>query len=207
MTMRKRPAHAGLERHNQRLADANAALREAEIAERRAASTLEAARDAVREAHDLGADPSEPTAALDQAKAAAEAAVLAREGLEQRVARATAGRENYLSQNGQALLAELAPDCEQATADLRARAEALLGADKRWRELSATVAALLRAQRLIPHQNAGGQHGLEDAIRTLKRALQSEVISPAPHMTAANAARIERETVSNLRREREEAAA
>ena len=66
MTTRKRPAHAGLERHSQRLADGNAALREAETAERRAASMLEAARDAVREAHDLGADPSEATAALDK---------------------------------------------------------------------------------------------------------------------------------------------
>jgi hypothetical protein len=75
------------------------------------------------------------------------------------------------------------------------------------RELSALVGSHLRAQRLIPHENAGGEHGLEDAIRTVKRALQGEIVSPAPHMFARDAARIERENVSILRREREAAAA
>jgi hypothetical protein len=73
----KRPAHAELERHQKRLADATVALREAEDAERKATTAEEHARDKVREAFDVGADPAEPTAALTQAKAVAEGAVLA----------------------------------------------------------------------------------------------------------------------------------
>jgi hypothetical protein len=203
MTKPKRPAHTGLDRHNRNLAEATSALREAETTEAQAASAVETARDAVREAHDLGADPAEPTAQLDQAKQNAEAATLAREGIEQRVNRATHERENYLAENGRELLAELQPDCQQAVDDLRLHAEALLAADKQWRALSAVVGSHLRAQRLVPHMNAPGEHGLESVVLDLKRALQNQITSPAPHMSAQRAAHTEQARVTNLRRERE----
>ena len=207
MTKPKRPAHTGLDRHNNNLAEATAALREAETAERNAMSAVEAARDQVREAHDLGADPAEPTAALDQAKQNAEQATLAREGIEQRVNRAAAERESYLGENAPALLAELEPDCTAVVADLRAAAEALILADKRWRQLSAVVAGHLRAQRLVPHENAAGEHGLEPVILDLRRALQGDINSPAPHLYAQRAAHDEQSRVTELRRERERAVA
>jgi hypothetical protein len=67
MTPAKRPAHIALERHGKRLSEATSALREAEATERRAVSAVEVARDAVREAHSLGADAAQPTLALDEA--------------------------------------------------------------------------------------------------------------------------------------------
>ena len=156
----------------------------------------------MREAHDLGADPAKPTERLEQAKHAAEQATLAREGLEQRVNRAGAERETYLAANGQALLAELEPDCDEVVRDLCAHAEALLLADKRWRQLSAAVSGHLRAQRLIPHANAPGEHGLEPVIADLKRALQHDIASPSPHMSARDAADTERERVAHMLRAR-----
>lgn len=198
----KRPAHVGLERHNVRLAEANAALREAETDERNAASAVEVARDQVREAHDVRDDPSKATSALARAKADAEQTVLGREGVERRVKRAALERETFLSGNGEALLAELEPDCARAVEDLRAAAEALVRADRRWRELSTVVAGHLRAMNLVPHENAPGQHGLEGVVKDVRRALAHEVASPAPTWHRRDAARAEGEAVARLRRER-----
>jgi hypothetical protein len=163
---------------------------------------VEAARDAVREAHDLGADPAKATAQLDQDKHAYEQATLAREGLEQRVRRADDERANYLTENSPALLSELRPECEQVVADMRAHAEALLLADKRWRQLSAVVAGHLRAQNLTPHTNAPGVHGLEPVLSDLKRALQRDIVDPGPHWVQSHAARAERENVASMRRDK-----
>ena len=99
MTPRKRPAHAGLDRHDQRFAKAREALRRAEDDERRAASAVEDARDQVREAHDVGADAGEATVALARAKQDLEQATLRREGIEARVKRASAERLGYLEEH------------------------------------------------------------------------------------------------------------
>jgi hypothetical protein len=58
------------------------------------------------------------------------------------------------------------PDFEQAAEALRTHAEALLAADRRWRELSALVSAYLRAQRL-------------DQARTLPPSTGSKTLSAA----------------------------
>lgn len=145
--------------------------------------------------------------AICRAKRAAEQATLARERIEQRVNRATAERENYLTENGPELLAELRPDCDQVVADMRAAAEALILADRRWRELSTVVAGHLRAMKLVPHQNSVGTHGFESVITDMRRALQHDIASPAPHLHTQRAAHDEHSRVAELRREREQAAA
>jgi hypothetical protein len=205
MTTPKRPAHRELERHDQRVAEAVAALREAEAAERQAATDLEAARDVVRECFDLGADAAMATEALEEAKRIAEQRGLAVQGVEARVRRAEAARADYHSEVARDLLAELRPDFATATADLRKAASALLDADRRWRELSAVVASHLRALKLEPARNSPGSHGLEPIVRDVKRSMSSELVSPAPHFIQATVAEHEQVTAKNLRRERETA--
>jgi hypothetical protein len=202
----KRPAHAELERHQTRLADATVALREAEDAEREASTAEEHARDKVREAFDLGVDPTEPTAALSHAKAVAEGAVLAREGVEARVRRAEHERALYREENAETLLAELQDDSDKVVQDLRNAAEALLAADKSWRAVSATVTGHLRDAKQVPHENSNGTHGLEEIVRGLRRALPAGISSPSPHWTRREAERTEQETKVMLRRERHEVA-
>jgi hypothetical protein len=201
--MTKRPTHAALERHNTRRAEAADALHRAEVAEREANSAVEVARDAVREAPDLGADASEAMSALAQSKRDAEQATLHREGVERRVRRAADERERFLEEHAEDLLAEMQPDFEQAAEALRTHAEALLAADRRWRELSALVSAYLRAQRLDPSANSFAEHGLEDTLRSFRRALQHEVASPGPHLLQAHAASAaQREHTASVRRAR-----
>jgi hypothetical protein len=85
---RKSSAHTELDQLEQRVAEATLALREAEAKRAASEAAVETARDAVREAHDLGTDPGEAFEALEQAKLDAEQAALAAEGVAQRVRRA-----------------------------------------------------------------------------------------------------------------------
>jgi hypothetical protein len=205
MTPPKRPAHRELERHNQRVAEAVAALRRAEQHEHEAEQTVEWCRDATREAHDVGADPSNALGQLREAKAALESATLRREGLGQRVKRAEADREAFHAEAAEHLLRELDPDCIQATQDLRLAVERLVAADRAWRELAATVSGHLRAAQLVVHVNAPPGHGLEQLVKDAKRSLGRELVSPAPHWHQRDAAVRERRTVETLKQEREAA--
>jgi hypothetical protein len=94
------------------------------------------------------------------------------------------------------------PDFEQAAEALRTHAEALLAADRRWRELSALVSAYLRAQRVDPSANSPAEHGIEDTLRSFRRALQHEVTSPGPHLLQAHAASAAHENTASVRRAR-----
>ena len=68
--------------------------------------------------------------------------------------------------------------------------------------MSVTVSRYLSAARIAPNENAPAGHGLEPIVKDLRRALAHELISPGPHMTAANASRAEQEAVARIRRER-----
>ena len=78
-------AHDELARLEQRIAEAKQAERAAQNEFAAAERAVEAARDQVREAHDLGGDAAKPTRALGKAKEAVEQAQLAREGVGRRV--------------------------------------------------------------------------------------------------------------------------
>ena len=202
-----RPAHAELARLGERVGKAREALRRAEEHERECEQHVEAMRDQVREAADLGLDAAKPISELAQAKQSAETAGLAKQGVEARVRRATVERDQFLTASAEQLIHEMEPDCAQAVEDLRAAAEALIAADRAWRALSATIAKYLTASHLVPHENAPGQHGLEGLVKDARRALAHATASPSPNWSQRNAARAERENVANLRRERGEVAA
>jgi hypothetical protein len=199
MAAMRRLAHAELDRLGQRLADAQQAEREAESNLAATEAAVEAARDEVREAHDLNANPARAMKDLEQAKHDAEEAALRLEGIGQRVRRAAAARELYLEQNGERLLAELAPDCAQVVQDMRAHAEELLADHGRWSNLSSQVAGYLRAMNLNPAENSRGEHELATVVRDLKRALAGEIATPAPHWSARDFDREEQATRTRLR--------
>lgn len=194
-------AHSELDGLEQRLVQARQAEREAEIAALAAESAVETARDEVREAHDLGANPASATKRLDQAKHDAEQAALAREGIAQRVQRATADRDLFIAGNGERLLAELRPECEQVADDLREHSERLLAAHARWGQLSAKVSGYLLAMNMSPADNAPGEHELTAVVRDLKRALANEIRTPSPHWSKRDADADEQATRIQLREE------
>ena len=88
-------AHAELARLEQRITEAKRAERGAQQDLGTAERSVEAARDAVREAHDLGADAKPATRTLGKAKEGVEQAQLAREGVGRRVTRAVADRDAW----------------------------------------------------------------------------------------------------------------
>ena len=200
----RKSAHAELDQLEQRIAAARLAEREAEQALLLADAGVEAAREDVREAHDLGADPKRATGRLEQAKKDAEQAALAREGIAQRVRRATADRDRFMEANGDRLLEELRPECSKVVEDMRAHAEALLADHVRWGQLQATVSRYLLATHASPAANAPGSHELAPAIKDLKRLLGQEIASPAPNMTARTHSHAEQAQVAAMRREREQ---
>ena len=203
MARKKTSAHDELERLEKRIADARVAEREGEQAYRAAEAAAEDARDAVREAHDLGADASGPTRNLDKAKRDAEHAALAWEGVTQRVKGASDSRDRFMAENGEQLLDELRSDNDRAAANLRQAAEALLAADAEWSAQSQQVARFLRGMSLSPAENAPGQHELAGVIRDLRRSLGNEITPPTPHLRQRAFDREERERRFSLRRARE----
>jgi hypothetical protein len=158
----------------------------------------------VREAHDLGADPKRATARLEQAKQDVEQAQLAREGIAQRVRRATADRDRFIEEHGDRLLAELQPECSKVVEEMRDHAQALLADHQRWGQLQATVSRYLLAMHASPATNAPGDHQLAPVIKDLKRLLAQEITSPAPHMSARTDSHAEQARVAGLRQEREQ---
>jgi hypothetical protein len=202
MARRKPSAHQELDALEQRIAAARLAERGAEQELRETRAEVEAARDAVREAHDLGQPAREPTARLDRAKGEVEQAQLALEGVGQRVRRATADRDRFLEENGARLLDEIGPDCDRVVIDMRLRAEALLEADREWSRLSQTVATYLRGMNLSPAENSRGEHELAQLVKDVRRALQHRISSPSPHMATLDAAMADEERKKELREQR-----
>ena len=105
----KATAHDRLAKLEQRVVDATQALRDAEARSAAAEVAVETARDAVRECHDLGSDPSEAIEALKLAKRDAEQAALGVEGVARRVDRAERDVAGFRQESGLQLLEERAP--------------------------------------------------------------------------------------------------
>ena len=201
---RTRTAHDELHALEQRLAEARTAERDAEQLALAAQAAIETARDAVREAHDLGADATKPTEALEQAKRDAEQAALAFEGVGQRVQRATATRDTFLAEHGDRLLAELQPQCDEVTASMREHAQALLTDHAKWGELQRVVSRYLMAMRQSPGENAPGDHELAPVLRDIRRVLTGgHITSPAPHWQTRDAKREEEQRKAELREQRD----
>jgi hypothetical protein len=100
---------------------------------------VEKLREQIRQAHEEGRDVSALNAQLRASEQALEEAVLAKEGLAQRVRRAEWNRERFLNENGARLLGELNPECDRVVADLREHAVKLVEADRRWSTLHSII--------------------------------------------------------------------
>ena len=185
--LRQLSAHSELAAIEQRITKAKAAARAAQLELERARRDEEAARDAVRESHDLSQNAAGPTKALQKAKATVEEKQLAQEGVGRRVQRAERDKVAFVEANAGRLMEELAPQCEEAVAAMQQAAEDLIAADSRWFALQAEVSQLLTAQHRAPRDHAPADHQWALVLRELRRA-PSEVRSPLPYDARIHAA-------------------
>jgi hypothetical protein len=163
-----RTAEAELETVRTKAADARTGWVEAEAAGKTdAISTAKKARAAA-------------TTELEQAEVTAEAARL-------RADRATAQASGYTVEHARDLIDELSDEATTIRDRLRDHANALMDADRAWHTMAGRVGGYLAAGGTAPRGNLPDQHGLEQAIREVKRALVciGEPPLPLPHYAAA----------------------
>ena len=202
----KSTAHAELDLLEQRLADAVVADREAEAKRIAAEVAVEDARDRVREAHDLNANPAKPTAQLEQAKWDAEQAALAKEGIGQRVARAERDVDRFKEENGLRLLEERAPRARELAGEVTRLAHELVRASKAMDPERAHSDRLIAAvSGLSPmHDGPPSEHEWAPAVRELRRAVSRtpELEPLLPRLGGLRHRASEESAKRRLRRER-----
>jgi adenylate kinase family enzyme len=202
---RKQPretAHAGLDRLAQELASAKKAVRDAEAAVREAHAEIGALEERIRDAYAAGEATAILSKDLALARAKAEEASLAVEGISRRVRAAELAHERYMGENRERLVAELRPAAEAVVQRLEEHAQGLQKEDLAWHTLARTAAEYLKADNIIPVGNQPGDHALAGAVRAAKDGLQQGLVSPLPHLSHHTLQREDEQRKLALKRQR-----
>jgi len=172
---------------NSELAEARARPRQIETEWSEAKAKAAAIREALVEAFASGASELEQklTRAMPKAQARADEPWTERiAGAERAANRLRSQRDNWINENIDALLTEVAPDAMAAAENISTAIAAIEAARKQWHSVEQQVLGLVKATR-IDAQDVPGLEAFDQHVRDLRRGY-SEIPPPLPRsMTAA----------------------